>query len=172
MRVIEAEDVARIAGIEAAADELLIQRFGPELFTEVLPGEARVAQAGFVLVVGRPCVGFAHVLQERDSAHLQQLAVDPAHGRRGLGTALVQACCEQARLRGHDELTLTTFRDIAFNAPWYARLGFVEVDDPVGVLAQHVEQERPYAQLSPRVAMSKRLTRGLLRSVAPSALAQ
>lgn len=151
--MIEAEDVPRIAGIEAAADELLIQRFGPELFTDVLAGEARVAQAGFVLVVGRPCVGFAHVLLEHGGAHLQQLAVDPAHGRRGLGTALVQACCEQARLRGYDQLTLTTFRDIAFNAPWYARLGFVVVDDPVGVVAQHVAQEQPYAQLSPRVAM-------------------
>lgn len=157
MRKIEAEDVPRIAEIETAADQLLIQRFGPELFTEVLAGEARVAQPGFVLVGGRPCVGFAHVLHEQDSAHLQQLAVHPAHGRRGLGTALVQACCAQARLRGSHELTLTTFRDIEFNAPWYARLGFVEVDDPVGVLAQHVEQEQPYAQLSPRVAMRIRL---------------
>lgn len=158
MRKIEAEDVPRIAEIEAAADQLLIQRFGPELFTEVLAGEARVAQPGFVLVAGRPCVGFAHVLHEQDSAHLQQLAVHPAHGRHGLGTALALACCEQAKLQGYDELTLTTFRDIVFNAPWYARLGFVVVDDPVGVLAQHVEQEQPYAQLSPRVAMSRQLT--------------
>ncbi len=83
VRMIEPEDVHRIAGIEAAADELLIQRFGPELFSDVSAGEDRLAEPGFVLVAGRPCVGFAHALAD-SGAHLQQLAVIPTHGRRGL----------------------------------------------------------------------------------------
>lgn len=120
---------------------------------------------GEVPVAGRPCVGFAHVLHEKGTAHLQQLAVDPASGRRGLGTALVRACCEEARRHGFDQLTLTTFRDVAFNAPWYSRLGFVVVEQPTGVLARHVQQEQRYARLAPRVAMSRSLglTRGQSR---------
>jgi len=155
--MIEAEDEPRVASIEAAADQLLVEQFGPELFTDVTPGKDRVADPGFVLVAGRPCVGFAHVLEERGTAHLQQLAVDPAHGRRGLGTALLNACCEEARLRGYSQLSLTTFRDVPYNAPWYARLGFVIIDEPHGVVARHVQQEQPYGRLAPRVAMSQPL---------------
>jgi GNAT superfamily N-acetyltransferase len=123
----------------------------------VTPGEDRVADPGFLLVAGRPLAGFAHVLEEAGTAHLQQLAVDPAHGRSGLGTALVHACCAEARRRGYRQLTLTTFRVVPFNAPWYARLGFVVVEEPDGVLARHVRQERPYGRLAPRVAMARPL---------------
>jgi GNAT superfamily N-acetyltransferase len=59
--------------------------------------------------------------------HLRELSVDPAHGRRGIGTALVEhvvAAARQGRFRG---VTLTTFRDVPFNAPFYARLGFSEM---------------------------------------------
>lgn len=157
VRMIEAEDEPAIASIEAAADQLLVQMFGPELFSDVTPGADRVADPGFVLVAGRPCVGFAQVLEEGGTAHLQQLAVDPAHGRQGLGTALVEACCEQARQRGYRELSLTTFRDVRYNAPWYARLGFVTIDEPDGVVARHVKQEQPYGRLAPRVAMRRPL---------------
>jgi ribosomal protein S18 acetylase RimI-like enzyme len=86
--MIEVDDEPRIAPIEAASDQLLVAMFGPELFTDVTPGKDRVAAPGYVLVVGRPCVGFAHVLEERGTAHLQQLAVDPAHGRRGLWSSM------------------------------------------------------------------------------------
>jgi hypothetical protein len=39
--------------------------------SDVAPGKDRVAEPSFVLVAGRPCVGFAHVLEERRTAHLQ-----------------------------------------------------------------------------------------------------
>jgi len=48
--MIEAEDEPRVASIEAAADQLLVEQFGPELFTDVTPGKDRVADPGFVLV--------------------------------------------------------------------------------------------------------------------------
>ncbi|MGJ9422734.1 GNAT family N-acetyltransferase [Aeromicrobium sp. CF3.5] len=156
-RLIESEDVSRLPLIEAAADRLLIDLFGPEAFAGVTPGEARDAAPGFVLVAERPCVGFAQVVETGRAAHLQQLAVDPSHGRRGLGSALVQSCCEEAVRRGHTELTLTTFRDVAFNAPWYARMGFSVVEAPSGVLAQHLEDEQDLARLMPRVAMRRTL---------------
>jgi GNAT superfamily N-acetyltransferase len=63
-------------------------------------------------------VGFALVtLIEKHCAHLQELNVDPAHGRRGFGRALVAVVCEWADSRGLETVTLTTFRDVAFNMP-------------------------------------------------------
>lgn len=157
VRPIESADVTRLPVVEEAADRLLVDQIGPEAFSGVTPGETRVAAPGFVLVVGRPCVGFAQVLETGEGAHLQQLAVDPDYGRRGLGAALVQGCVDEAARRGHGTLTLTTFRDLAFNAPWYGRIGFEVVEQPTGVLAQHLADERALARLMPRVAMTRSL---------------
>lgn len=70
-------------------------------------------------------VGFAHVeLIEREAAHLEEIDVVPAHGRRGLGTALVLRVCDWAARQGYASVSLTTFRDVPWNMPFYARLGF------------------------------------------------
>ena len=70
-------------------------------------------------------VGFAHVLVlEADHAHLEEIDVHPAHGRRRLGTRLVAAVCDWAAASGYESVTLTTFRDVTFNMPFYARLRF------------------------------------------------
>jgi GNAT superfamily N-acetyltransferase len=62
-----------------------------------------------------------------DLPHLEELDVHPHHGRRGIGAALVRAACDWAARSGHATLTLTTFRDLPFNMPFYAKLGFQEV---------------------------------------------
>ena len=73
-------------------------------------------------------VGFALVtMLAPDLPHLEEVDVEPSHGRRGLGTALVRAVCEWAAASGFPMLTLTTFRAVPWNLPFYARLGFVEI---------------------------------------------
>jgi GNAT superfamily N-acetyltransferase len=74
-------------------------------------------------------VGFALAAIVGDNAHLDELDVHPAHGRRGLGTALVEAVCDWAKASGHCAITLTTLRHIPWNAPWYQRLGFRVLED-------------------------------------------
>lgn len=57
------------------------------------------------------------------TAHVEQVSVDPSHAGQRLGAALLdQLAMDQGTL------TLTTFRDVPWNAPYYRRLGFVEVD--------------------------------------------
>lgn len=74
-----------------------------------------------------PC-GFALVEVLADgSLHLEEMDVSPAHGRRGLGTALLATVKEWAAAEGHQTLTLTTFRHVRWNMPFYARHGFREV---------------------------------------------
>lgn len=69
-------------------------------------------------------VGFAVASVIDGVAHLDELDVHPSHGRRGLGTALVETVCQWASESGFAAMTLSTLRDIPWNAPFYERLGF------------------------------------------------
>ncbi|MCX5494184.1 GNAT family N-acetyltransferase [Kaistia dalseonensis] len=62
-----------------------------------------------------------------DALHLYELSVDPHHGRRGLGRQLVTSIEAHAIECGLPALTLSTFRHVPWNGPFYARLGFAEV---------------------------------------------
>lgn len=90
-------------------------------------GGEREAEPGFLLVAGDPVVGFVHVLLIDGDAHLEQVSVHPDHGRQGIGAALVRAAMHEARRDGHDRLSLCTYRDLPWNGPFYAALGFAEV---------------------------------------------
>jgi GNAT superfamily N-acetyltransferase len=82
----------------------------------------------FVALLGDVPAGFAICGEAGGRFWLKELAVDPVHGRRGIGTALIDAAIGQARRRGHRAIFLSTFRDVPFNQPFYAKRGFVAVD--------------------------------------------
>ena len=126
-------DVPHIAPIELAAARLLVGHAPEAVLEEVTPTEhLRAAQRDgrlWVALSGNVPVGFALVeMLEPDAAHLEEIDVHPDHGRRGLGTHLVRSVCRWAEARGAGAVTLTTFRDVPWNMPFYARLGFEEVD--------------------------------------------
>jgi len=106
-------------------------------------------------------VGFALLEAHGDGdAHLLELDVEPSHGGRGLGRALLCASADWARARGLQRLTLTTFRDVPFNAPFYARVGFVVLEGAEAGprLAAILAHERALGvALAPRVAMAMAL---------------
>ena len=89
-------------------------------------------------------VGFALVIELGLFAHLEELDVLPEHGRKGLGSALLEAVCEWAFTRGFSAVTLSTFRDVPWNAPFYAQRGFSVVDsaEQPPELVRIVEMER------------------------------
>jgi|GEM_PF-155880 len=127
-------DLAELARIEDGADTVFTALFGSALGGHARSGAARAAEPGFVLVVaeqeGGTPVGFVHVLEEDNHAHLEQLSVLPAYARRGHGRELVEAALDEAADRGHDAVTLRTFADVPWNAPFYASLGFTESEPP------------------------------------------
>ena len=69
-------------------------------------------------------VGFALVLMVDGLAHLKELDVLPDHGRQGIGAGLVRTVCQWAEGHGIPAVTLSTFRNVPWNAPFYSRLGF------------------------------------------------
>lgn len=127
-------DLRHLAAVEDAGVPLFQELFGdaiaPVLISPAPSGLDRDLEPGFILVAvaGGRVVGFAHVTDQDGHAHLEQLSVLPEHGRRGIGGALVRASMDEARWAGYDEMSLCTYRDVPWNGPFYARLGFVEVE--------------------------------------------
>jgi ribosomal protein S18 acetylase RimI-like enzyme len=69
-------------------------------------------------------VGFAVLDLVDGAAHIEEIDVARDAGRRGHGARLLDAIAQWAQSSGLDAVTLTTFRDVAWNAPWYARNGY------------------------------------------------
>lgn len=136
---IEREAGLRFADIPALAD--LPEVVTPAGALPIALGREQV----WVAAAGAELVGFAYADLLDDAVHLEELDVLPAWGRRGIGAALVDAVVADARSRGLPAVTLTTFRDVPWNAPYYERLGFrVVAPDRLGAglaaLLDHEEQ--------------------------------
>ncbi|ATL31547.1 GNAT family N-acetyltransferase [Streptomyces formicae] len=63
-------------------------------------------------------------VEDADAEHIEQVSVHPRAARRGVGGALIEHTARHARAAGRSALTLTTFADVPWNAPYYARIGF------------------------------------------------
>ena len=93
-----------------------------------------------------------------ECAHVEQVSVDPEFRGRGLGRALIDHLDGWARERSMPALTLTTFRDVPWNEPYYRRIGFVEAPAE-GALADIVAKEAEHG-LDPvrRVCMRREVS--------------
>lgn len=173
-------ELRHLAAVEATGGRLFSEWFGeaaaPALLAPPPTGFDRDAREGMLLVAvdssrGDPrigwLVGFAHLLLLRDdqglsAAHLEQVAVHlPEHGRRGIGTALIEAVCAQARWEGCRSISLCTYVDVPWNGPFYRRLGFVEETEPAAYLrrVRDLEQEAGLDLCGPRQVLRKDLDR-------------
>jgi len=66
---------------------------------------------------------------ERDGiGYVEELDVLPEHGKQGLGSRLLEHACSWAREQGFSAIALSTFRDVPWNAPFYRKHGFRDLD--------------------------------------------
>lgn len=159
-------DLPLLPAIELAAAKLLAGHAPDAVLNETtsqeeLKGAQRHGRLWVALADGVP-VGFAHVeVLEPTVAHLEEIDVHPAHGRRGLGRRLVMAVCAWAADHGYRSVTLTTFRDVPWNMPFYARLGFEVIpSEELSPALRSVVQDETRRGLDPtrRVAMRRPCT--------------
>jgi GNAT superfamily N-acetyltransferase len=133
IRLARLQDVPKLHSIEKEAGTLFegwLPNLAGTLVSEETFAHACQESRLFVAVDGQDePVGFALLLWVDGQVHLEELDVYPAHGRQGLGARLVEATLQWARERGKQAVTLTTFREIPWNAPFYRRLGFVELGE-------------------------------------------
>ncbi|SFI65417.1 GNAT family N-acetyltransferase [Albimonas pacifica] len=161
------EDAVACARIEA---ECALQfRDGPQAWVaeRAPPPPAEHAEAATlrrleVAELHGVVAGFAILEPDPASAtlHLVELDVAPRFQRRGLARALVGRAMAQVAERGLSALTLTTFRNVAWNAPLYRRLGFEELPREAWTAPCRRETEGMAARGLPtidRVAMIRRL---------------
>jgi GNAT superfamily N-acetyltransferase len=126
------DEAGLFAAIEIAAARLFAVIGQPEIEAhtrrEQFPVDliAERIEAGSFMAVeldGNP-IGFA-AADERDGlCHLMELAVHPDHAGKRLGARLIDKLEIWARAQALPAITLSTFVDVPWNAPYYARLGF------------------------------------------------
>lgn len=110
-----AGELAWIAGHEPTPAD-----FYPPL---IAAGSVWVADAG-----PGGLAGFVSAETVERELHVWELAVAEPFQRRGIGRRLMAAAIGHARALGLASVTLTTFRDVAWNGPFYESLGFAPVD--------------------------------------------
>jgi GNAT superfamily N-acetyltransferase len=97
-------------------------------------------------------VGFLTAQPFADALHVWEMAVRTTAQRKGVGALLLAASIDHARRLGLPTVTLTTFREVPWNAPFYGRCGFeVLADDDLSqrlraVLRQEVDAGLPAAR--------------------------
>jgi len=160
-----ADELGRLVEIEAAAGRAFADHGMPEIAADD-PGSpaeleaCRAAGRAWVAADAGGPVAYLIAAEVDGCLHVEQVSVDPAHAGRGIGAALLDHLAGVARAEGRPALTLTTFRDIPWNAPYYARLGFTEL--PQGewgaqLRALVADEASAIPGDHPRVAMIRRL---------------
>lgn len=76
----------------------------------------------------RPVAFLSSEIQD-DTLHIWELDVRFDRQRLGIGRALLENAIADAKGRGLIALSLTTFRDVIWNAPFYQKLGFQVLED-------------------------------------------
>lgn len=126
------EHIEPLPTIELAAATLLRGHAPDHVLAEATSlDELKDAQAEgrlWVALADDSPLGLALIeILDAHTVHLEEVDVHPRHGRRGIGAALVSAVLEWAARSAYRQVTLTTFRDVPWNMPFYARLGFEEL---------------------------------------------
>ena len=132
IRAARPPDYQKLPDIERRAGELFREAGMPDVADHdpYDPDDLASAAALFIATdEDDEPIGYAMVDILDGHAHLDQISVVPEHGRQGIGTQLLDAAVGWATGQGYTELTLTTFRDLPFNAPLYAGRGFEVVPE-------------------------------------------
>ena len=131
------DELAGLVELEAAAQATFA---GPGGIPEIVDDEPRPVEwlrrftaegRAWVALVEGDDVPVAYLVAEPVDGflHVEQVSVHPRAARHGFGRALIDHVAGVARRDGVPALTLTTFADVPWNAPYYERLGFRVVPD-------------------------------------------
>lgn len=157
IRLAQTADLACLQDIERTAATLFPEGLLPDP-NDAMPIEklekAKDSELLLVAALESAIAGFAMLEEHEGFLHLAELAVHPDLGRRGIGTQLVEAAIEQAVRRKLSGVTLTTFQDIPWNAPFYAKVGFrILQDSELSPMLRDILLQEESLGMNNRVAM-------------------
>ena len=161
LRAATTSEIERVRQIERASASRFVGTARAALADDEPTDGATLTQriaAGGLLVAEQDeeVVAFVMFRAVEGCGYIEQIDVLPSHERRGIGARLIEAVAEVARGRGWPALTLSTFKDVPFNAPYYRRLGFADVEALTPVMAEiRAEHEARGLDESARVFMRR-----------------
>lgn len=119
----------------------------------ILEERAKAGRLCIALAASGEVAGFLIWSPKDGLAYIEEVSVHPDHAGHRLAARLIDELANE--VRGHmPALSLATFRDVPWNAPYYARVGFVEMpQDKVGP----AHQESWLHQAENGLDMSRRL---------------
>lgn len=161
IRLGELGDLSRLETIERETAAMFPPSTLPPKFAQPVPQAELAAGIDACLLWVAECasagpVGFVVCERHTPSLHIREMDVRPSFGRRGIGTRLLLQTFSAAKGSGLQCVTLTTFSHLPWNAPFYAKRGFVVVQSferfPHLEAALRHERDRG---LKNRIAMGK-----------------
>jgi ribosomal protein S18 acetylase RimI-like enzyme len=164
IRPVRQEELLALREIESAAGLCFAAVGMPEIAADApLPVSVldRCRRAGFAWVAVGPddqLAGYLVADPLDGSLHVEQVSVHPDYARRGIGRALLEHAAVHASVNRMAALTLTTFEQVPWNAPYYCRCGFRILEDHESTKGLRAIQKREAEQgldRWPRVAMRK-----------------
>ncbi len=156
---IQAVEVAAAERFRAIDDPRIARCADAPPYSRTGLERASIEQRSWVAVDdGGSIIGFAVAWVVGGEGHLDELAVTSAHGRRGVGRALVDEVVAWTVAKRLPSITLTTFGDVPWNGPYYEKLGF-HVVSPLSPALQALIDEQATWGLDPtlRVVMRRAL---------------
>src|SRR5262249_50159941 len=158
------DDLSMVVEIERAAVEMfrsvgLVPDDDPGSVEELLPYHADGRAYVWADEDDRPV---AYILLDfvDGAAHIEQVSVNPDHAGRRIGRSLIEYAAGWATDRQLPALTLTTYVDVPWNAPYYERLGFrriSEVSETPGLRAIREREREAGLDEWPRTCMRRDL---------------
>jgi GNAT superfamily N-acetyltransferase len=138
IRLAQPAELPYLQEIEVASGEPFRDVGMPEIADDDPMSLEALAEHEVWVAVGEQGVPLAFIaVGDVDGAvHIHQVSVHPAHAHQGIGAALIEHVTRTARA-----VTLTTFRDVPWNAPYYERLGFREITGISSGLAEIMREE-------------------------------
>jgi GNAT superfamily N-acetyltransferase len=162
IRAVRHEELPILQDIERAAGECFRDIGMAEIADDddfpldVLAAYRRAGRA-WVAVNGRPVAYLIADLVD-GNLHVEQVSVHPDSARRGIGRALIDDAAGRAAADGIPALTLTTFAEVPWNAPYYRRCGFrclEEAELTPGLRAVRDREAEHGLDRWPRVCMTR-----------------
>ncbi|MBA6118115.1 GNAT family N-acetyltransferase [Pseudomonas sp. NC26] len=129
-------DIAHLAGVERSAAQAFARVADLAWLADgdVLDSAAHrgfmLAECSWVAEDAQGQVlGFLCASMEVHALHVHELSVRLEAQGQGVGRRLLDHAAYVARRRGFEQLTLTTFAEVPWNAPFYARYGFERIEE-------------------------------------------
>ncbi|HDE1063757.1 GNAT family N-acetyltransferase [Klebsiella quasipneumoniae] len=162
LRLTEESDIALLPAIERSAAQAFRQipalawLADSEVISVARHHDYLETEHSLLAVAAGQPVGFILTEPLDDALFIVEVAVHQAWQHQGIGRMLLEQVIDGARQMAYPAVTLTTFRDVPWNAPFYTRLGFAMLDEltlPAGLAAKREQETRHGLPPETRCAM-------------------